>query len=110
MATQTQSIKLAEKEVLMEVTFNAYEKKSLKGFATIALKDSEGKLEYLFSDLRVMDGKNGLFLSSPVKYGKKEDGTPDFEQEFPLYIIPATLKELAIKLIPVETKTTTATV
>lgn len=50
---------------ITDVKVNPYEKKALRGFASITIDD-----EFVVTGLRILSGKKGLFVSMPSQEGR----------------------------------------
>lgn len=61
---------------ITDVKVNPYEKKALRGFASITIDD-----EFVVTGLRILSGKKGLFVSMPSQEGR--DGKY-YDTSFPL--------------------------
>lgn len=61
---------------ITDVKVNPYEKKALRGFASITIDD-----EFVVTGLRILSGKKGLFVSMPSQEGR--DGEY-YDTSFPL--------------------------
>lgn len=69
----------------------------LKAFARVVLND-----QFIISGLRIFEGKNGLFISFPQEYNKKEEKGYDvcfpITAEFRQYIMDQVLSQYSLSL------------